>query len=87
MRTLVCIVLCALSSVALAGDRVAVVRSYALEVKDRIQSLELINVTAEKPVSDQAQPLDPELAAVLAETESREATALNASAPEPAAQQ
>jgi len=87
MRTLVCIVLCALSSVALAGERVAVVRSYALEVKDRIQSLELINVTAEKPVSNQAEPLDAELAALLAETESRETSALNAGEPEPVAQQ
>jgi hypothetical protein len=87
MRTLVCIVLCALSSVALGGERVAVVRSYALEVKDRIESLELINVTAEKPLSDQAEPLDPELAAMLAETESREASALRQSAAEPVGQQ
>jgi len=83
MRTLVCIVLCALSSIALAGERVAVVRSYALEVKDRIESLELINVTAEKPVSDNAEPLDRELAAVLTETESREASPLRGTEPEP----
>jgi hypothetical protein len=86
MRTLVCIVLCALSTVALAGERVAVVRSYALEVKDRIQSLELINVTAEKPLSQQAEPLDAELAALLAETEARETAALQQAELEPDAQ-
>jgi len=74
MRTLACLVLCALTLPVWAGDHEATVKVYSLAVKDRIQTLELINVTAEKPVAEQAEPLDPELAEVLAEAESLEAT-------------
>ncbi|MCB1684904.1 MAG: hypothetical protein R3E82_11810 [Pseudomonadales bacterium] len=61
-----------LSSYAAADADDAVVRSSALAVKDRIQTLELINVTAQRPVSDAAEPLDAELAALLAEVEALE---------------
>lgn len=61
------------SSYAAANGDDAVVRSSALAVKDRIQTLELINVTAERPVSEAAEPLDAELVALLAEIETLEA--------------
>ena len=54
----------------------AVVRSSSLAVKDRIQTLELINVTAERPISEAAEPLDHELTLLLAEIEALETDAL-----------
>ena len=48
------------------------VKVYTLSVKERMQNLELINVTAEKPAAADAEPLDPELQAILAEVEALE---------------
>ena len=79
MKTLLSATLVTLAAIALAipaiaaadgGD--AVVKLYSLDVKERVQKLELINVTAEKPVAEDAEVLDAELAAILAETESFE---------------
>jgi uncharacterized protein HemX len=50
---------------ALAGDNV--VRTQNLEVKERLQHLERIDVTAEKPANPAAEPLDDELLAILEE--------------------
>lgn len=62
-----------LSSYAAANADDAVVKSSALAVKDRIQTLELINVTAQRPISETAEPLDAELEALLAEIAALEA--------------
>lgn len=55
---------------ALADD--AVVRTHSLEVKERLQYMERIDVTAEKPTSPDAEPLDDELLAILAEVDAVE---------------
>ena len=55
---------------ALAND--AVVRTQTLQVKERLQHLELIEVTAEKAANPDAEPLDAELQAILEEAEQAE---------------
>ena len=52
---------------AMADD--AVVRTTNLEVKERLQHIERIDVTAEKPANPDAEPLDEELLAILEEAE------------------
>lgn len=52
-----------------AADNTAVVKVYGLDVKERIQTLELIDVTAEKPAAADAEPLDDVLQAILDEAE------------------
>jgi hypothetical protein len=52
---------------ALADD--AVVRTQSLDVKERLQYIERIDVTAEKPANPDAEPLDDELLAILEEAE------------------
>ncbi len=47
------------------ADDANVVRSHVLEVKQRLAHLERIDVTAEKPASPDAEPLDEELLAIL----------------------
>ncbi len=54
------------SAMADSGD---VVRTHSLEVKERLQVIERIDVTAEKPASPDAEPLDEELLAILEEAE------------------
>ncbi|MFU8813942.1 MAG: hypothetical protein ACNA7W_01265 [Pseudomonadales bacterium] len=49
------------------ADDAGIVRTHNLEVKERLQHLELINVTSEKPTNPQAEPLDDELLAILEE--------------------
>ena len=49
-----------------------VIRTQNLEVKERLQHLERIDVTAEKPVNPDAEPLDDELLAILEEAERAE---------------
>jgi len=78
MRTLICTALCALSGLIWTGavqadTTTAVVKVYSLDVKERIQNLELIDITAEKPVDDQAGALEPELEAILDEVAALEA--------------
>jgi len=51
------------------------VQTVSLTVKERMEKLERIDVTADKPTSDQAEPLDAELLAILEETEALEAEA------------
>ena len=59
-----------LSASAFAGDQNVQVAS--LQVQERLQSIELINVTAEKPVNPDAEGPDAELAAILAEVDALE---------------
>jgi hypothetical protein len=70
MRTLIAIAAMALAGTALADS--AVVKVYSLDVKERVQNLELIDVTAEKQASEDAEALDAELAAILDEAEALE---------------
>jgi len=57
---------------AMADD--AVVRTQNLEVKERLQYIERIDVTAEKPANPDAEPLDEELLAILDEADRVERT-------------
>ena len=73
MKTLILLVACALTSAAWANTTTAVVKVYSLDVKERVQNLELIDVTAEKAVSDEAEAPDELLQAILDEVEALEA--------------
>ena len=72
MRTLVVAALLALAGAAWADNNTAVVKVYSLDVKERIQTLELIDVTAEKPMAEDADVGDAELQAILDEAEALE---------------
>ncbi len=50
----------------------ATVKVYSLDVKERVQNLELIDVTAEKHPAADAEALDAELQAILDEAVARE---------------
>ena len=72
MRAIIFTALCFAAGWAMADQ--AVVKVYSLSVQERLESLELINVTAEKmPVQDEA-PLDEDLTAILREVEALERT-------------
>ena len=68
MKSLMLLALCAFAGAALANET-AVVKVYSLSVQERIQNLEVINVTAEKKQSDEAEQPDEVLAAILEEVE------------------
>lgn len=51
----------------------ATVKIYSMDVKERVQNLELIDVTAEKSTAAEAEALDAELQAILDEAEAFEA--------------
>lgn len=72
MKTLIFLTACALTGLAWADNATTVVKVYSLDVKERIQTLELIDVTAEKPVSEQAAAPDVELQAILDDVEALE---------------
>jgi hypothetical protein len=72
MRTLMFIVACAVAGLAWADNSGTVVKVYSLDVKERIQTLELINVTVEKPASEEATKPDTELQAILDDVEAIE---------------
>ncbi len=68
MRTLIFAILCLAAGIAAAdSNQVVVVR--VLEVKERMQTLELIDVSAEKSEAPDAEPLEAELRAILDEAE------------------
>jgi len=73
MRTLIIAALCTLAGVAWADTTTAVVKVYSLDVKERIQNLELIDITAEKAIDEQATAPEPELQAILDEVAALEA--------------
>lgn len=72
MRTLIFTALCVMAGAVWADSGSAVVKVYSLDVQQRIQNLELINVTAEKPADESAAPPDPELQAILDEVDAIE---------------
>jgi hypothetical protein len=57
---------------AASADDAGAVRTHTLQVKERLAALERIDVTAEKPVSNDAEPLDAELLAILEQVETLE---------------
>lgn len=71
MKHLICntaaIVALTLSVGSIADTSEGLVQVSSLAVKDRIQSLELINVTSENPIAEEAAAPDLELAAILDE--------------------
>ena len=71
MRSLTITVLCILAGLGWAAPSDDVVKVYTLTVQERVQNLELINVTVKKESVD-AEEVDSELAAILEETESLE---------------
>lgn len=71
MRTLIFAVAIAVTGMAWA-DNTAVVKVYSLDVQKRIQTLELIDVTAEKQISEEAEALDTELQAIIDDAEALE---------------
>ncbi len=68
MRSLIFAALCVAAGMAWADTTADVVKIHTLTVKERIQNLELINVTAEKPASEQAEAIDAELQKIVEET-------------------
>ena len=68
MRSLIFAALCLAAGMAWADTTGEVVKVHTLTVKERIQNLELINVTAEKPASEQAEAIDAELRKIVEET-------------------
>ncbi len=72
MRSLIFAALCLAAGMAWADTTGEVVKVHTLTVKERIQNLELINVTVEKPASEQAEAIDAELQLILEETEQLE---------------
>lgn len=66
MRTLIFLAACALTGAVWADTTTSIVKVYSLDVKERVQNLELIDVTAEKAASDTSAP-DTELQAILDE--------------------
>ena len=67
------IILAATLMAASAWADTATVKVYSLDVKERVQNLELIDVTAEKSPAADAQALDAELQAILDEALEAEA--------------
>jgi hypothetical protein len=72
MKTLIFAATIAFAGMAWSDNGTSVVKVYSLDVKERIQTLELIDVTAEKPISEEAEPLDRELQAILDDAEALE---------------
>ena len=68
MKSLIFAALCLAAGMAWADTTSEVVKVHTLTVKERIQNLELINVTVEKPASEQAEAIDAELQLILEET-------------------
>ncbi len=67
------IIVAATLMAASAWADTATVKVYSLDVKERVQHLELIDVTAEKSAAADAEALDAELQAILDEAEAVEA--------------
>ena len=72
MKTLTLVAAWAFASLVWADNATTVVKVYSLDVKERIQTLELIDVTAEKTVSEEAAEPDADLKAILDDVEALE---------------
>ena len=70
MRTLVLAAGCLIAGLAAADE--AVVRVYSLSVQERLETLELIDVTAEKTPAENDVSMDAELAEILSDVEALE---------------
>lgn len=57
------------AAAAVLADDGSAVRTHTLQVKERLQDIERIDVTAEKPANPDAEPLDEALRAILDEAE------------------
>lgn len=73
MRTIIFAALCLAGGWAMADQ--AVVKVYSLSVQERLQNLELIDVTAQKQTPPDAMALDADLADILREVEALERNA------------
>ena len=71
MRKLIFIAACVIASMSWADT--TVIKVYSLDVKERVQTLELIDVSAEKPASEEAEAPDADLQAILEDVEALEA--------------
>ena len=72
MRALLTAACCLIAGIATADE--AVVKVYSLSVQERLETLELIDVTAEKAPAETDAPMDAELAKILNEIEAIERT-------------
>ncbi len=70
MRALIVAAGCLIAGMAAADE--AVVKVYSLSVQERLETLELIDVTAEKAPAETDAPMDAELAEILSEVEALE---------------
>ncbi len=70
MRALIVAAGCLIAGMAAADE--AVVKVYSLTVQERLETLELIDVTAEKAPAQTDAPMDAELAEILSAVEALE---------------
>lgn len=70
MRALILTASCLIAGLAMADE--AVVRVYSLSVQERLETLELIDVTAEKAPAENDVAMDAELAEILKDVEALE---------------
>lgn len=73
MRLITIAALCLACGIA-SADSNDVVQVHTMQVKERMQKLELINVTAEKPADDEVEALEASLQAIIDEAEAAENT-------------
>ncbi len=73
MKKLLVLATLVLSGLAFASNDANVVKTESLEVKERLQAIELINVTAEKSEVQEVEPVSEAIAEILEEAERVEA--------------
>ena len=73
MKKLIVLATLLLSGLVFASNDANVVKTESLEVKERLQAIELINVTAEKSEVQEVEPVSETVAEILDEAERVEA--------------
>ncbi len=73
MKKLLVLATLLLTGMAFASNDANVVQTESLEVKERLQVIELINVTAEKAQVEDVEPVSEKVAQILEEAEQVEA--------------
>ncbi len=73
MKKLIVLATLLLSGLVFASNDANVVKTESLEVKERLQAIELINVTAEKSEVQEVEPVSETVAEILEEAERVEA--------------
>lgn len=73
MKKLLVLATLLLTGMAYASNDANVVQTESLEVKERLQVIELINVTAEKAQVEDVEPVSEKVAQILEEAEQVEA--------------